>query len=156
MKTIDDLENAIRSYMDFDVEGSDFEDEQDFEDAVKEMLIDEGFKVLPKKNVENTNKLIEGTFSKNVDRQIPDISVDCEDGTVMLELKFCREPSVYEDDEDKVEGYLRAGVCDVSGVLFLDDVMRKGWKTCGMNDDFTQQVVRLTAFKVLQQSHVRE
>ena len=136
MKTIDDLENAIRSYMDFDVEGSDFEDEQDFEDAVKEVLIDEGIKVLPKKNVENTNKLIEGTFSKNVDRQIPDISVDCEDGTVMQELKFCREPSVYEDDEDKVEGYLRAGVCDVSGVLFLDDVMRKGWKTCGMNDDF--------------------
>lgn len=136
MKTIDDLENAIRSYMDFDVEGSDFEVEQDFEDAVKEMLIDEGFKVLPKKNVENTNKLIEGTFSKNVDRQIPDISVECEDGIVMLELKFCREPSVYADDEDKVEGYLKADKCDVAGVLFLDDVMRKDWKTCGMNDDF--------------------
>lgn len=135
-KTIDELYRAIEAFMEFDVEGDEYDVEQDFEDAIRTMLEEEGFNVLPKQDVENTQNSVEGLFSENVDRQIPDISVHCDEGLAMLEMKYCREPKDYEEDIRKVKNYIVQGKCRYGGVLFLDETPRANWNTCGIDENY--------------------
>lgn len=131
MWTIKDLFDTINDYMYNKVDGDDFELEQDFEDAIRDLLETECFNVLPKKNVENTERMFcEGV---NVDNQIPDIAVKCDDGSVLLELKLRRSQADYDSDIQKVENYVDQEKCDVGGVLFLDNEEQEDWKTCNAN-----------------------
>lgn len=130
LKKIDELCQVIDFYMRWEVNGDEFGDEQDFEDVVREKLENSGFEVLDKQNVKNTQEAVRGLFSKNVKAQIPDISVQCAEGLVFLELKFCNTPSNYEADLDKVNNYLEKGECAAGGVLFMDTTRYEGWNVC--------------------------
>ena len=137
MKTIDELHSYLDFYMTWKVNGDKFFIEQDFEDALREVLDDAGFEVLEKQDVEHANEAVSGrTMSGRVERLIPDIAVACEDGLVFLELKFCRELSAYDDDIEKCQRFLDEEKCAAAGVLFLDDEPRAGWKACRCNKDF--------------------
>lgn len=129
-KTIDELYSAVNYYMKWEANGDDFDDEQDFEDAVREKLENSGFEVLEKHNVKNTQESVRGLFSANVKAQIPDIAIQCAEGLVFLELKFCNTPAMYEADIDKVNNYLKKGECAAAGVLFMDTTRYEDWKLC--------------------------
>ena len=135
-KTIDDLCRVVENYMRLKVDGDKFTDEKHFERAVRDMLEHEGFEVLKKQDVENTNSAVNERDFANVDRQIPDISIKCIDGLVFLELKFKRTLKVYQEDKEKCANYLKQGKCNAAGVLFLDNVKREGWKACRGNNDY--------------------
>lgn len=131
MWTINALFETIDEYMCNEVDGEMFEDEQDFENAIRAKLEEECFTVLPKRNVENTERMFcEGV---NVDNQIPDIAVKCDDGSVLLELKLRRSQADYDSDIQKVENYVDQEKCDVGGVLFLDNEEQEDWETCNAN-----------------------
>ena len=137
MKTINDLQTSVDFYMEWLVNGDNFEVEQDFEDDLREYLMNDGFDVMDKRNVENTNEAVsERLFSGRVEDQIPDIAVDCFNGLVFLELKFCDSPSLYSADVKKVNRFLEKNKCQAAGVLFLDNVKREGWKACRGNNDY--------------------
>ncbi len=129
-KSVDDLNRVIDFYMKWEVNGDDFSDEQDFEDAVREKLKKSGFRVLDKQNVKNTQESVRGLFSENVKAQIPDISVQCAEGLVFLELKFCNTPANYDADVDKTNNYLEKGECKAAGVLFMDTTQYEEWNAC--------------------------
>lgn len=129
LKTIDDLRSVIDFYMRWEINGDEFGDEQDFEDAVREKLEESGFEVIEKQNVKNTQEAVRGLFS-NIKAQIPDISVQCAEGLVFLELKRCNTPANYEADIDKVNNYLEKGECAAAGVLFIDTTRYEEWKLC--------------------------
>lgn len=129
LKSFDELRQTINYYMKWEVNGDEFENEQDFEDAVREKLEDSGFVVLEKQNVKNTQQAVRGLFS-NVKAQIPDISVQCAEGLVFLELKFCNTPANYNADIDKANNYLTKGECVAAGVLFMDATQREEWVAC--------------------------
>ena len=135
-KTIDDLCRVVENYMRLKVDGDKFTDEKHFERAVRDMLEHEGFEVLKKQDVENTNSAVNERDFANVDRQIPDISIKCIDGLVFLELKVKRTPKVYQEDEEKCANYLKQGKCNAAGVLFLDDTERLNWKRCQKNTKY--------------------
>ena len=130
LKKVDELQRTIDFYMRWEVNGDEFENEQDFEDAVREKLENSGFDVLDKQNVKNTQEVVRGLFSENVKAQIPDISIQCAEGLVFLELKFRNTPANYEADIDKVNNYLEKGECAAAGVLFMDTTRYEGWKLC--------------------------
>ena len=134
MKTFEDLRRTIDKYMKYYINGDNFEDEQEFENDIRDMLIDEGFDILPKVCVSNAQAMSEGV--SNVKRQIPDITVNCEDGQAFLELKFCRDNTAYNSDIDKVNNYLAKGECEAAGVLFMDDNQEE-WKLCLANSTYT-------------------
>ena len=137
INNISDLQRSVEFYMEWLVNGDVFEIEQDFEDDLREYLSNEGFDVLDKQNVENTNEAVAGRFfSGRVEDQIPDIAVDCFDGLVFLELKYCDGPALYNADVDKVNKFLEKDKCQAAGVLFLDNVKRDGWKVCRGNNDY--------------------
>lgn len=137
MWTIKDLFDTINDYMYNKVDGDDFELEQDFEDAIRDLLEEACFNVLPKKNVENTQKMIaERRVYGTVEDQIPDIAILCEDGLVFLELKLRATPQEYDEDIQKVNTYEKLGKCKVGGVLFLSEVQRQGWTTCQANKSY--------------------
>ena len=52
MKTINDLQTSVDFYMEWLVNGDNFEVEQDFEDDLREYLMNDGFDVMDKRNVE--------------------------------------------------------------------------------------------------------
>lgn len=135
-RTINDLRQVVDRYMRLEVDGDNFAKEKNFENAVKAMLEQEGFIVLKKQDVENTQKAINEREFANVDRQIPDISIKCRDGLALLELKFDDSPKVYKDDIDKIDNYLKEAVCAASGVLFLDATCYPGWKQCQKNSKY--------------------
>ena len=135
-RTIDDLHRVVENYMKHEVDGDKFRDEQAFEDAVRAILKKSGFEVLEKHNVEHTRELVEEKLFSGVDGQIPDISIQCRDGLVFLELKFKNTPQKYKEDIEKVANFLRAGKCDAAGVLFLDDTHYPGWEQCKKNPKY--------------------
>ena len=134
MKTIENLRCTIDIYMKHYINGDNFENEQDFENDIREMLVDEEFDVLPKVSVSNAQTMSEGV--SNVERQIPDIAVNCEDGQVFLELKFCRDNIAYNSDIDKVHNYLAEEESEAAGVLFMDD-QKEEWEPCLANSIYT-------------------
>lgn len=136
LKTIKELSIAVNNFMRYEVDGDMFANEQDFENAVRTMLEQEGFVVLEKHNVENTRELVERHFSSDVNLQIPDISVQCKDGLVFLELKFKNTPNNYQADEEKISNYLKEKKCVVAGVLFLDEIHYKDWVQCQQNKKY--------------------
>lgn len=134
MWTIQELFNVIDNYMSEAIDGDDFELEQDFEDAIRAKLEEECFTVFPKRNVENTKELVEQRIFGVVDHQIPDIAVNCRDGLVFLELKFCSAMENYAMDVKKVETYYARKKCAAVAVLFLDEKnKRKDWSVCEKN-----------------------
>lgn len=135
MKSFEDIRQTIDMYMKRYINGDDFEDELDFENEIREMLVEEGFDVLPKVCVKNAQQMVEGLYS-NVERQIPDITVNCEDGQAFLELKFCNDDTAYNNDIIKVNNYLSAGECEATGVLFMDD-NKDEWEPCLANSRYT-------------------
>ena len=135
MKTINNLRQTINLYMKRYINGDEFEDEQDFENDIRAMLEDKEFVVLPRVCVNNAQKMVEGLYS-DTGRQIPDITVNCADGQVFWELKFCRDNTAYNADIEKVQNYLAHEECEAAGVLFLDDNKEK-WEPCLGNSMFT-------------------
>ena len=129
LKTVEELDKVIKFFMRWEINGDNFDVEQDFEDAVREKLENSGFEVLEKQNVKNTQEAVRGLFS-NVKAQIPDISVQCEEGLVFLELKFRNTPANYEADIDKVNNYLEKGECAAAGVLFMATTQYEEWNVC--------------------------
>ena len=136
LNTIDELCAIIEHYMKFEVDGDNFRDEQHFENAVRAVLEQAGFKVQPKQDVKNTIASVNEKYFGDVNRQIPDISIQCKDGLVFLELKFKNTPQKYIEDIEKVANYLRLGKCDAAGVLFLDDTQYSGWEQCKKNPKY--------------------
>jgi hypothetical protein len=136
LNTIDELCTIIEHYMRFEVDGDNFRDEQHFENAVRAVLEQAGFKVQPKQDVKNTIASVNEKYFGDVNRQIPDISIQCKDGLVFLELKFKNTPQKYIEDIEKIANYLRLGKCDAAGVLFLDDTQYSGWEQCKKNPKY--------------------
>lgn len=145
LHTIDNLRKIIDNYMTWDVNGKEFKTENAdghklefaFEDALREMLDNKGFKVFGKHNVRNINKLItEKYFSGDVDDKVPDIAVECINGLVLLEIKYCNKPEMYKRDDEKIAEYLRRDKCVAAGVLFLDEKQYPEWKKCYKNTDY--------------------
>jgi hypothetical protein len=137
-KTIEDLRKVVNSYMRWDVNGDDFKvsKEHGFEDAVREKLESENFKVLVKRNVRNTEKLLEEKlFAEDVEGKIPDIAVVFGDKVALLELKYHNDITKYDQDEDKIKKYLPREKCIASGVLFLDYKYHEGWTLCMKGND---------------------
>lgn len=133
MWTIKDLFDTINDYMYNKVDGDAFENEQDFEDAIRELLDENCFNVVSSRHtVANVEKLLSEGVG-NVEDQIPDIVVSCDDGVVFIELKLRRSPEDYESDIKKVQNYIKQGKCDDGAVLFLDNVRRQGWTICQAN-----------------------
>ncbi len=133
-KYISELSSTIDKYMKNTVNGDLFENEQDFEDAVRKILKEKGFKVQEKQNVENAIKEVnERSFSGDVENKIPDIVIECREGLVFLELKFENSPAMYLDDRMKVLDYKKQQKCAVAGVLFLDMKQYHGWERCVAN-----------------------
>lgn len=135
-KTIQELLDVIDKYMSNIIDGDNFNNEQDFEDEIRAMLEKEGFDVLEKHNVKNTQELVEQREFGAVEDQIPDIAVQCEDGLVFLELKLRATPQEYDEDIQKVKKYVELGKCKVGGVLFLSEVQRQGWSICQANKSY--------------------
>lgn len=136
LKSIDELQVIVNRYMRFEVDGDMFADEQHFENAVRATLKASGFDVLEKHNVENIRKLVTEKYYSKVEDQIPDISVQCKEGLVFLELKFKNKPQNYIDDVDKVNNYLTKSKCVAAGVLFLDVTQYDDWTQCKKNCDY--------------------
>lgn len=133
-KCISELRSTIDHYMKNTIEGDLFENEQDFEDAIRTMLKDKGFKVQEKKNVENAIKEIsERRFSGKIEGKIPDIIVECREGLVFLELKLNDSEPLYIADIKKVQDYREKKKCAAAGVLFLDKEQYHGWEHCVAN-----------------------
>lgn len=135
-KTVAELNAVVENYMKNVVNGDDFKDEQDFEDAVRKMLSEQRFEVLPKKNVNNITSMVRESQFSNVDDQIPDIVVNCKEGSVFIELKLRREEADYNSDIAKVKNYLSRKKCSYVGVLFLDDKIHVGWNQCQRNKKY--------------------
>lgn len=136
-KSVDELQRIVDFHMKWEIDGSKFRDEQAFEDDIRAMLKHEGFEILEKHNVENSLELIdERSYSGRIEDKIPDIVIDCFEGPVFLELKFCRQPAVYLADQEKCAKYLQAGKCIAAGVLFLDEKHRERWTRCNANPDY--------------------
>ena len=135
-KCISELSSTIDKYMKNTINGDQFENEQDFEDAIRTMLKDNGFKVQEKQNVENAIKeLNEKNFSEEIEKKIPDIAVECREGLVFLELKFKNTDAMYSEDMRKVQNYRVEKKC-TAGVLFLDEERRYAWKRCIANSSY--------------------
>lgn len=138
MHTYDDLCSTIEEYMTEAVDGEQFELEKDFERALRKFLRSNGFKVLEKRNVKNTQELCEVKSAVNVDAQVPDISIQCAEGLVFLELKFQRKLNDYIDDLKKVQTFFKEKKCSNAGVLFLDNQKNhKDWQMCNKNSEYS-------------------
>ena len=136
-KCILELQSTIDYYMKNTINGDLLDDEQEFEDAVRTMLKDKGFKVQEKQNVENAIKEVnERSFSGEVENKIPDIAVECHEGLVFLELKLNDSEPLYIADTKKVQEYLDKKKCAAAGVLFLDMKQYHGWKHCMANPTY--------------------
>lgn len=136
-KCILELSSTIDKYMKNTINGDHFENEQDFEDAIRTMLKDKGFKVQEKQNVENAiNELNEKNFSEGIEKKIPDIAVECREGLVFLELKFKNTDAMYSEDMRKVQNYRVEKKCTAAGVLFLDEVQHYDWERCIANPTY--------------------
>lgn len=134
LKTIDELRDVVERYMKYEVDGDMFVNEEAFENAVRAMLKQSGFEVFDKEDVANAIKEIsERHFSSDVNRQIPDISIQCREGLVFLELKFKNTPAAYQADIEKVANYLKQGKCVAAGILFLDETRYPDWAQCVKN-----------------------
>ena len=133
-KCISELSSTIDKYMKNTINGDQFKNEQDFEDAIRTMLKDNGFKVQEKQNVENAIKEVnERSFSGELEREIPDIIVECREGLVFLELKLNDSEPLYIADIKKVQDYREKKKCAAAGVLFLDKEQYHGWEHCVAN-----------------------
>ena len=133
-KYISELSSTIDKYMKNTINGDQFKNEQDFEDAIRTMLKDNGFKVQEKQNVENAIKEVnERSFSGELEREIPDIIVECREGLVFLELKLNDSEPLYVADRMKVQDYRDKKKCAAAGVLFLDMKQYHGWECCVAN-----------------------
>lgn len=138
MHTYDDLCSTIEEYMEQSVDGKQFGIEKDLERALRDLLESDGFEVLEKRNVKNTQELCEVKSAVNVDAQVPDISIQCAEGLVFLELKFQRELNDYIDDLRKVQTFLKKQKCSNAGVLFLDNQKNHtDWKMCNKNSEYS-------------------
>lgn len=136
-KYISELSSTIDKYMKNTINGDQFENEQDFEDAIRTMLKDKGFKVQEKQNVENAIKEVnERSFSGEVENKIPDIAAECHEGLVFLELKLNDSEPLYIADTKKVQEYLDKKKCTAAGVLFLDIKQYHGWERCVANPTY--------------------
>ena len=136
-KSISDLKITVDDYMKNTINGDQFDDEEDFEDDVREMLKAKGFIVQEKQNVENAIKEVnERSFSGEVENKIPDIAVECHEGLVFLELKFKNTDAMYSEDMRKVQNYRVEKKCTAAGVLFLDEERRYAWKRCIANSSY--------------------
>lgn len=136
-KYISELSSTIDKYMKSTINGDQFEHEQDFEDAIRTMLKDKGFKVQDKQNVENAIKEIsERRFSEKIEGKIPDIAIECCEGLVFLELKLNDPEPLYLDDRMKVQDYRDKKKCAAAGVLFLDMKQYHGWERCVANPTY--------------------
>ena len=137
-KCISELRSTIDKYMKNTVNGDQFENEQDFEDAIRTMLKEKGFKVQEKQNVENAIKAInERSFSGEVENKIPDIAVECRDGLVFLELKLNDSEPLYIADITKVQDYRKKEECAAAGILFLDEEQYHSWERCLANPKYS-------------------
>lgn len=132
-KTIQELRQTVENYMKFQVDGDKFSSEQEFEDEVRAMLINAGFIVQDKHNVNNANKIAEERHFSRIEDQIPDIAVECAEGLVFLELKLKNNDAMYEMDKLKVRDFVIYKKCVAAGVLFLDEKYRQGWIQCQKN-----------------------
>lgn len=135
-KTILELRQTVENYMKFQVDGDKFSSEQEFEDEVRAMLINAGFIVQDKHNVNNANKIAEERHFGRIEDQIPDIAVECAEGLVFLELKFKNNDAMYEMDKLKVRDFVTNKKCAAAGVLFLDEGYRPGWSRCEKNPKY--------------------
>lgn len=136
-KYISELSSTIDKYMKNSVNGDQFKNEQDFEDAIRTMLKAKGFIVQEKQNVENAIKEIsERSFSGELEREIPDIIVECREGLVFLELKFKNTDAMYSEDMRKVQDYRDKKKCAAAGVLFLDKEQHCRWERCLANPNY--------------------
>lgn len=136
-KSISDLKITVDNYMKNTINGDQFDDEQAFENDVREMLKAKGFIVQEKQNVENAIKEVnERSFSGDVENKIPDIVIECREGLVFLELKFENSPAMYLDDRMKVLDYKKQQKCAAAGVLFLDMKQYHGWERCVANPTY--------------------
>ena len=116
-KSVSELRNAVDNYMRNVVNGDDFINEQQFEDEVRDMLEAAGFIIQDKHNIENAIREInERQVSGAVFEKVPDITVECREGLVFLELKFRNTEKI--------------------GVLFLDEGYRYGWLRCLRNPKY--------------------
>lgn len=135
-KTVAELNAVVENYMRNIVDGGRLNNEQEFEDEVRGMLIQHGFEVLSKKNVNNITSMVRESHFSNVDDQIPDIVVNCKEGSVFLELKLRREETDYDSDIAKVKNYLSKKKCSYAGVLFLDKKNHTSWRQCQKNTQY--------------------
>lgn len=136
-KCISELQSTIDYYMKNTINGDLLDDEQEFEDAVRNVLKAKGFIVQEKQNVENAIKeLNEKNFSEEIEKKIPDIAVECREGLVFLELKFKNTDAMYSEDMRKVQNYRVEKKCTAAGVLFLDEERRYAWKRCIANSSY--------------------
>ena len=136
-KCISELQSTIDYYMKKTVNGDQFKNEQDFEDAIRTMLKAKGFIVQEKQNIENAIKeLNEKNFSEEIEKKIPDIAVECRKGLVFLELKFKNTDAMYSEDMRKVQEYRDQKKSVAAGVLFLDKKQHPNWVKCEANTDY--------------------
>ena len=136
-KCISELQSTIDYYMKNTINGDLLDDEQEFEDAVRNVLKAKGFIVQEKQNVENAIKeLNEKNFSEEIEKKIPDIAVECREGLVFLELKFKNTDAMYSEDMRKVQNYRVEKKCTAAGVLFLDKKQYHGWEHCVANPTY--------------------
>ena len=136
-KCISELQSTIDYYMKNTINGDLLGDEQEFEDAVRNVLKANGFIVQEKQNVENAiNELNEKNFSEEIEKKIPDITVECREGLVFLELKFKNTDAMYSEDMRKVQNYRVEKKDTAAGVLFLDKERRYAWKRCIANSSY--------------------
>lgn len=136
-KSIQELRQTVAYYMRYDVDGDQFDNEQEFEDAVRAMLEGADFIIQDKHKVENAIKEAEERhFSGRIEDQIPDIVVECAEGLVFLELKFKNTDAMYKMDRLKVHDYVFYKKCIAAGVLFLDEGWRLGWSQCQKNKKY--------------------
>lgn len=136
-KCISELRSTIDYYMKNTINGDLLDDEQEFEDAVRNVLKAKGFIVQEKQNVENAIKeLNEKNFSEEIEKKIPDIAVECREGLVFLELKFKNTDAMYSEDMRKVQNYRVEKKCTAAGVLFLDKKQYHGWEHCVANPTY--------------------
>ena len=136
-KCISELQSTIDYYMKNTINGDLLDDEQEFEDAVRNVLKAKGFIVQEKQNVENAiKKLNEKNFSEEIEKKIPDIAIECCEGLVFLELKLNDPEPLYLDDRMKVQDYRDKKKCAAAGVLFLDMKQYHGWERCVANPTY--------------------
>ena len=136
-KSISNLKITVDDYMKNTINGDQFDDEQAFENDVREMLKAKGFIVQEKQNVENAIKEVsERRFSGKIEGKIPDIVIECCEGLVFLELKLNDPEPLYLNDRMKVQDYREKKKCAAAGVLFLDEEQYRGWEHCVANPTY--------------------